>query len=127
MFREGIFSDYPGIRFIFLLNLVLETAVLVKTSHWPFTPRHLLRLPWVFSLLLLLDGRRVDGNERLVDVRDDSAAGDGGLDERVELLVPADGEVQVAGRDALQVHVLGRVARQLQDLEQRENDQQCRS
>jgi hypothetical protein len=33
----------------------------------------------------------------------------------------------VAGRDALQVHVLGRVARQLQDLEQRENDQQCRS
>ena len=32
---------------------------------------------------------------------DDSAAGDGGLDERVQLLVTADGELQVAGGDAL--------------------------
>jgi hypothetical protein len=32
---------------------------------------------------------------------DDSAARDGGLDERVQLLVAADGQLQVARRDAL--------------------------
>ena len=55
-------------------------------------------------------------DERLVDVRDDTAARDGGLDERVELLVAADGELQVARRDALHLEVLGRVARELEDL-----------
>ena len=51
-----------------------------------------------------------------MDVRDDAPAGDRGLDERVELLVPADGELQVARRDALHLQVLGRVARELQHL-----------
>ena len=36
-------------------------------------------------------GRLVD--EGLVDVGDDSSSGDGGLDEGVELLVSADGEL----------------------------------
>jgi len=31
-----------------------------------------------------------------VDVRDDAATGDGALDEGVELLIPKDGELQVA-------------------------------
>ena len=53
-------------------------------------------------------------DQRLVDVRDDTAARDGGLDERVELLVAADGELQVARRDTLHLEVLGRIARELQ-------------
>ena len=40
-------------------------------------------------------------DERLVDVRDDTATGNGGLDEGVELLVTTDGELKVAGGDAL--------------------------
>ena len=36
-----------------------------------------------------------------MDVGDDTTAGDGRLDEGVELLVTADGELEVAGRDAL--------------------------
>lgn len=54
--------------------------------------------------------------QRAVDVRDDTTAGDRGLDERVELLVSADGQLQVAGRDALDLEVLGRVARELEHL-----------
>ena len=45
--------------------------------------------------------------ERLVDVRDDAAASDGSLDERVELLVTADGKLEVARRNALDAQVLG--------------------
>jgi|UniRef100_A0A804LE27 hypothetical protein len=55
-------------------------------------------------------------DERLVDVRDDAAPGDGALDEGVELLVPADGELQVARGDALDLEVLAGVAGQLEDL-----------
>ena len=59
-------------------------------------------------LLHLLD-------ERLVNVRDNTAAGDRGLDERVELLVATDGELQVARRDALDLEVLGGITGQLED------------
>jgi len=51
-----------------------------------------------------------------VNVRDDTSSGNGGLDEGVELFVTADGELQVAGRDALDLEVLGRVAGKLEDL-----------
>jgi len=51
-----------------------------------------------------------------VDMRDDSASGDGRLDERVQLLVTTDGELQVARRDTLHLQILGRVAGQLEDL-----------
>merc|ERR1719443_663629 len=54
--------------------------------------------------------------ERLVDVGDDTAARDGGLDQGVELLVTADRELQVTRRDALHAQVLGRVAGKLEDL-----------
>lgn len=49
-------------------------------------------------------------------VRDDAAARDGSLDETVELLVPSDGELQVARRDAFHLQIFGRVPRQLQNL-----------
>jgi len=66
--------------------------LITHTSH----PRTRILPTGDFSLLLagLVD-------ERLVDVRDDAAARDGGLDQGVQLLVTADGELQVAGRDAL--------------------------
>ena len=51
-----------------------------------------------------------------MDVRDDSASGDGRLDERVQLLVTTDGELQVARRDTLHLEILGRVAGQLKNL-----------
>ena len=59
-------------------------------------------------------GRLVD--EGLVDVGDDSSSGDGGLDEGVELLVSADGELQVTGRDTLDLKILARVSGELEDL-----------
>jgi len=55
-------------------------------------------------------------DEGLVDVRDDTTPGDGGLDEGVELLVTADRELEVAGRDALHLEVLAGVPGQLEDL-----------
>ena len=55
-------------------------------------------------------------DERLVDVGDHTATGDGRLDERVELLVATDGELEVARRDALHLEVLGGVARELEHL-----------
>jgi len=51
-----------------------------------------------------------------VDMRDNSASGDGRLDERVQLLVTTDGELQVARRDTLHLEILGRVAGQLENL-----------
>ena len=39
----------------------------------------------------------------------DTTEGDGGADQGVELLVTADGELQVAGRDTLDLEVLGGV------------------
>ena len=51
-----------------------------------------------------------------MDVGDDAAASDGRLDERVELLISADRELQVTGSDALHLEVLARVAGELEDL-----------
>ena len=42
-----------------------------------------------------------------MDVGDHTTAGDGRLDQGVELLVTADGELEVAGRDALDLWVFG--------------------
>ena len=55
--------------------------------------------------LIGLLGGLVD--ERLVDVGDHTTTGDGRLDQGVELLVTADGELEVAGRDALDLWVSG--------------------
>jgi hypothetical protein len=51
-----------------------------------------------------------------VDVGDDPTARYGGLDQRVQLLVPPDGELEVAGRDALHLEVLAGVPGQFQNL-----------
>lgn len=51
-----------------------------------------------------------------MDVGDDTSAGDGGLDEGVQLLVTADGKLQVARCDTLHLEVLARVTRQLEHL-----------
>ena len=51
-----------------------------------------------------------------MDVRDDTSARDRRLDQRVELLVAADGELQVARGDALDLEVLGGVSGELEDL-----------
>lgn len=51
-----------------------------------------------------------------MDVRDDTTSRDGSLDKRVELLVSADGELQVTRCDTLHLEVLACVPRQLQDL-----------
>ena len=60
--------------------------------------------------------KRKETHQRAVNVGDDTTAGDRGLDERVELLVTANGELQVAGGDTLDLEVLGRVARKLEHL-----------
>ena len=51
-----------------------------------------------------------------MDVRDDTTAGDGGLDEGIEFLVTTDGELQVARSDALDLEVLAGIACELQHL-----------
>ena len=51
-----------------------------------------------------------------MDVRDHSTPGDGGLDQRVELLVTADRELEMARRDTLDLEVLAGVAGELEDL-----------
>ena len=58
-------------------------------------------------LILKWIGR--DNVAYLVDVREDSSSGDGGSDERVELLVSSDRELQMTGRDSLHSKILGRV------------------
>ena len=55
-------------------------------------------------------------DQRLVNVGDDSAAGNGSLDEGVQLLVTSDGQLQVAGGDSLHLQVLRSVSGQLQNL-----------
>ena len=54
------------------------------------------------------------GCHSLVDVRDDTTARNRRLDERVELLVAADGELQVPRRDALHLQLLRRVSGKLE-------------
>lgn len=59
-------------------------------------------------------------DEGLVDVGDDSSSGDGRLDQRVQLLVASDGELEMAGGDTLHLQVLAGVAGQLEHLEEKE-------
>jgi len=51
-----------------------------------------------------------------VNVRNDSPTSYRGLDETVQLLVPPDGELEVAGSDPLDLEVLGGVTGQLEHL-----------
>lgn len=51
-----------------------------------------------------------------MDVRDDSTASNGRLDQGVQLLVSSDGQLQVSRRDSLHLQVLGSVTCKLEDL-----------
>lgn len=76
-------------------------------------------VPWLrgcFGGLGRLFGAALFTDQRLVDVRDDTTAGDRRLDQTVQLLVSADGELQVTRRDTLHLQILGRVAGQLENL-----------
>jgi len=68
--------------------------------------------------LRLFDRRAVTllADEGLVDVGDDAAAGDGRLDERVQLFVSTNGQLQVTRSDTLHLQVLRSVASQLENL-----------
>lgn len=59
-------------------------------------------------------GRFVD--QRLVDVRDHTTAGDGGLDECVKFFVSSDGKLQVARCDTLYFKILTCVTGQFEYL-----------
>jgi hypothetical protein len=51
-----------------------------------------------------------------VDVRDDTTAGNGALDEGVKLLISTDGQLQVARSDTLHLEIFTRISSQLQNL-----------
>lgn len=63
------------------------------------------------TLLLLLDLQE----QRTVDAGQDTTEGDGCADESIQFLITTDGELQVAGRDTLDLQILGGVAGQFQD------------
>jgi len=65
-------------------------------------------------------------NERLVDVGNDAAAGNGRLDKGVQLFVSSDGKLQVTGSDTLHLQILGSVACQLEDLSCQVLEDGCR-
>ena len=55
-------------------------------------------------------------DKSLVDVGNNTTAGDGGLDQGVKLLISADGELQVTGSHSLHLEVLAGVASELEHL-----------
>merc|ERR1711990_925267 len=70
-----------------------------------------------FRWISLFSGRSLLlANERLVDVRNNTSSGDGGLDQAVQLFVSSDGELQMARCDTLHFQILGGIASQLQNL-----------
>ena len=66
---------------------------------------------WEWATLPLL------ADEGLVDVGDDTTAGNGSLDQGVQLLVSPDGELEMPRGDSLHLQVLGGVAGQLKHLD----------
>ena len=52
----------------------------------------------------------------LVDVGDDTTTSNGGLDQSVQFLITANGELQMAGSDTLHLKILGSVTGQLENL-----------
>ena len=69
------------------------------------------RLCDILLSLLLFDLEQ----QGAVDGRKHTTKGDGGTDQSVELLVTTDGELQVTGRDALDLEILCGVACELED------------
>ena len=66
----------------------------------------------LLPLLLLLHLQQ----QRAIDMRQHASERDRRPDQRIQLLVTADRELQVAGRDALHLEIFGGVAGQLEDL-----------
>jgi len=66
-----------------------------------------------FGLAGLLAGLLDQG---LVDVWNNTTTSNRGLDERVQLLITADGELEMAGRDTLHLEILGGVSGELENL-----------
>jgi len=54
--------------------------------------------------------------ERLVDVGNHSSSSNGGLDQGVQLLISANGKLQMTGGDTLDVQITGSIASQLEHL-----------
>jgi len=55
-------------------------------------------------------------DQGFVDVGDHTSSGDGGLDQRVKLLVSSDRELQMSGSDSLHLKVFGSVSCEFKDL-----------
>ena len=86
-------------------RLAAQTRAFKPAFELAFGPTSKARYACPSRRLIGLLGGLVD--ERLVDVGDHTTTGDGRLDQGVELLVTADGELEVAGRDALDLWVFG--------------------
>jgi hypothetical protein len=69
----------------------------------------LMRFLWMW-------GMTPEGMSRMHSGAVHASARDGGLDERVELLVSTDGELQMAGSDTLHLQILGGVSGKLKHL-----------
>lgn len=53
--------------------------------------------------------------QRAVDPRQNTTEGDGGTDQRIQLFVPTDGQLEVTRGDTLDLEVLGGVSGKLED------------
>ena len=65
---------------------------------------------------LLLSSFALLANKGFVDVRNDTTASNGGLDEGVQFFVTTDGKLQMSGSDTLHLQILGGVTGQLENL-----------
>ncbi len=88
---------------------VLPRRHLTDAPHWVMHDIGILSIDLPLLLLLHLQ------QQRSVDVGQDTTECDRGPDESVEFLVPTDGELQVAGGDALDFEVLSCVASEFED------------
>ena len=61
-----------------------------------------------------------------MDVRDDTTASNGGLDQGIELLITADGELKVTGSDSLHLEIFASVASKLENLRSEVLEDGCR-
>ncbi len=64
-------------------------------------------------------------NQRLVDVRDHTSAGNGRLDQCIQLLISANSQLEVAGGDTLNLEILGGVTSELQDFSRQVLQDRC--
>ena len=68
------------------------------------------------SLLVVVELLACLGQERLVDVRDDTSSSNSSFDKSVELFVSSDGQLEMSWCDSLHLQVLAGVSSKLEDL-----------